>query len=43
MSEIDARLIEIPSEQLSSEALQGILEEYCTRGGYDSEVPVADR
>lgn len=43
MSEIDARLIEIPSSQLSPEALQGVLEEYCTRGGYDSEVPVADR
>lgn len=43
MSEIDARLIEIPPEQLSPEALQGALEEYCTRGGYDSEVPVADR
>lgn len=39
----DEGLIEIPHTQLSAEALQGVLEEYCTRGGYDSEVPLAAR
>ncbi len=43
MSDIDARLIEVPHDQLSTEALEGVLEEYCTRGGYDSEVPLASR
>lgn len=43
MSEIDDRLIEIPYNALSSEALQGVIEEYCTRGGYDSNMPLADR
>lgn len=39
----DEGLVEIPHEQLSAEALQGVLEEYCTRGGYDSEVPLGAR
>ncbi len=43
VSEIDARLIEVPHQDLSPEALQGVLEEYCTRGGYDSETPLASR
>jgi uncharacterized protein YheU (UPF0270 family) len=43
LSEIDARLIEIPSQQLSPEALQGVLEEYCTRGGFESEIPLDSR
>lgn len=43
MSDIDDRLIDIPHTQLSPEALQGVLEEYCTRGGYDSEVPLGTR
>ena len=33
--EIDSRLIEVPYERLSDEALQGVLEEYATRGGYE--------
>lgn len=43
MSDVDSRLLEIPHRDLSPEALQGILEEYCTRGGYDSEVPLDRR
>ena len=43
MSEIDERLVEVPFQALSPEALEGVLEEYCTRGGYDSEVPLAAR
>lgn len=43
MSDVDDRLVEIPAEALSPEALQGVLEEYCTRGGYDSEVPLGQR
>lgn len=39
----DEGLVEIPHTQLSAEALQGVLEEYCTRGGYDSEVPLGTR
>ncbi|MBQ7529526.1 YheU family protein [bacterium] len=41
--EIDKRLIEVPYKRLSPEALQGILEEYSTRGGYESEIPLHDR
>jgi uncharacterized protein YheU (UPF0270 family) len=43
LSEIDARLIEVPFEQLTPEALQGVLEEYCTRGGYESEMSLESR
>lgn len=43
MSEIDDRLIDVPHDRLTREALQGVLEEYCTRGGYDSEVPLDQR
>lgn len=39
----DKRLIEIPYRKLSTEALQGILEEYATRGGYESDIPLNDR
>lgn len=35
--------IEIPYRELSPEALHGILEEYATRGGFDSELPLSDR
>jgi len=40
---IDERLIEIPYQQLSPEALNGILEEYATRGGYECDMPLERR
>ena len=43
IDEVDKRLIEVPYQRLSPEALQGILEEYSTRGGYESEIPLHDR
>lgn len=36
-------MIEIPHDRLSEEALRGLLEEYATRGGYDSEQPLESR
>ena len=41
--EIDARLIEVPYERLSDGALQGVLEEYATRGGYECSMPLQKR
>ncbi len=41
--EIDGRLIEVPYERLSIEALQGVLEEYATRGGYECSIPLQKR
>ncbi|MBQ7502677.1 YheU family protein [bacterium] len=40
---IDERLIDIPYKQLSSEALEGVLEEYATRGGYECDMPLEKR
>lgn len=40
---IDARLIEIPYQKLSEEALYGVLEEYATRGGYECDMPLQKR
>ncbi|MGM9998147.1 MAG: YheU family protein [Candidatus Bruticola sp.] len=37
---IDSRLIEVPYQRLSEEALQGVLEEYATRGGYECSIPL---
>ena len=36
-------MMDIPYEQLSEEALNGILEEFVTRGGYESDIPIASR
>ena len=36
-------LVEIPYKELSASALYGILEEYATRGGFESDLPVASR
>lgn len=36
-------LVDIPHEELSEVALRGILEEFATRGGYESEVPLESR
>lgn len=33
-------MMDIPYEELSEEALKGILEEFATRGGYESEIPL---
>lgn len=41
--DIDSRLIEVPYERLSPEALQGVLEEYATRGGYECSMPLQKR
>ena len=36
-------LIEIPFRDLSSEALRGVLEEYATRGGFESDMSLNTR
>lgn len=36
-------MIEIPFNQLSPEALQGVLEEYATRGGFESDITMESR
>jgi uncharacterized protein YheU (UPF0270 family) len=36
-------VLEIPYEELSEEALQGVLEEFVTRGGYESDMVVEER
>ena len=40
---VDERLLEIPYERLSPEALQGVLEEYATRGGYECTLSLTKR
>lgn len=35
-------LVEIPYQELSPEALRGILEEYATRGGFESDIDSID-
>lgn len=40
---VDERLLEIPYERLSPEALQGVLEEYATRGGYECTLSLKKR
>lgn len=36
-------IVEIPYRELSADALYGILEEYATRGGFESDLPVGQR
>ena len=36
-------MLEIPFRELSQEALRGVLEEYATRGGFDSELSLDER
>ena len=43
MNNPDDNVIEVPIERLSAEALNGILEEYCTRGGYELDMPLESR
>ncbi|MGM9992284.1 MAG: YheU family protein [Candidatus Bruticola sp.] len=40
---IDERLIEVPYQRLSERALQGVLEEYATRGGYECNMSLQKR
>lgn len=43
MAMADEELIEIPYDQLSEDALRGVLEEYATRGGYESDMSLDGR
>lgn len=43
MNDNNDKLLEIPYAKLSPEALDSIIEEYCTRGGHDSTMPVSQR
>lgn len=36
-------VLEIPYQNLSPEALRGVLEEYATRGGFESDAPLEER
>lgn len=36
-------MLDIPYEDLSEEALHGILEEFATRGGYESDISIETR
>ncbi|MFA5508863.1 MAG: YheU family protein [Vulcanimicrobiota bacterium] len=36
-------MLEIPYRELSSEALRGVLEEYATRGGFESDLSLDER
>lgn len=36
-------MMEIPYTELSPEALRGVLEEYATRGGFESDVSLESR
>ena len=36
-------LIEIPFQEISPEALRGVLEEFATRGGFEADTPLARR
>lgn len=36
-------MVEIPYEELSEEALRGVLEEFATRGGYESDLALESR
>lgn len=36
-------MLEVPYQSLSPEALRGVLEEFATRGGYESDVSLQDR
>lgn len=36
-------MVDIPYDELSEEALRGVLEEFATRGGYESDLPLESR
>ena len=36
-------MLEIPFRELSPDALRGVLEEYATRGGFDSDLSLDER
>lgn len=36
-------MLEIPFQNLSPEALRGVLEEYATRGGFESDTALEER